>query len=90
MVRVSFKNEQMGVPIEEKQVFSAAVDHLIAHLRSEHQKVLDDVTGRQEQRGQLNQEIQTNTAGPVLQSVKETSEVVRLVPLQEHTLMERS
>ena len=71
---------QMGVQEEEKQGYSDAVDQLISELLSEHQNVLDYATGLQEQRDKLNQEIRAETAGPVLQSVTETFEVVRLVP----------
>ena len=50
--------------------------------------VSDYVKGLQDQREQLNQEIRGKTAGAVLQNLKETSEVVRLVPLQEQHLMD--
>ena len=53
--------------MEEKQGYAGALDLLMSELLSEHLNVLDD---------------SSKTAEPVLQSLKETSEVVRLVPMQ--------
>ena len=63
-----------------------AVDKLISELLSEHQNILDYVQDLQEQRGEWKHGIRAKTAGPVLQSLKETFEVVRLMPLQEQIL----
>ena len=57
-------------------------------LRSERGNVMDCIKGLRDQRDELNQEVQAKTAGPAIQSLRETFEVVRLVPLQEQILME--
>ena len=77
-----FLNEQMGVVMEEKKDFAAAFHH----LTSERRNVTGYIKGLVDQPDELNQEIQAKTAGPVLQSLKETFEVVRLVPQQEEIL----
>ena len=61
----------------------------MSELLSRHQNVLDHFDGLQEIRDELNQEIRAKTAGAglELQSLKETFEVVTLVPLQETILI---
>ena len=68
-----FLDTHIGVLMKEKQGYSDAVDGLISVLPFEHENVLGCVKELQEQRNQLNQEIRAKTAGPVLQSLKETS-----------------
>ena len=58
--------------MEEKQGYAAALDLFMSELLSEHLNVLDD---------------SSKTAEPVLQSLKETSEVVRLIPMQRKFLI---
>ena len=62
---------------------TAAFDHLM----SERRNVTGYIKGLVDQRDELKQEIRAKTAGPVLQSLKEIFEVVRLVPLQEQNLI---
>ena len=57
-----FLNGRLGVLMEEKQGYAAAIDHLV----SERHNILDYVKGLQEQREQLNQSlIQNSKMGPV-------------------------
>ena len=65
--------------MEEKKSYSAALDQLM----SERRNVTGYIKGLVDQRNKLNHGIRLKTAGPVLQSLKETFEVVRLFPLQE-------
>ena len=55
---------------------TAAFDELTSELLSGHQNVLDFVKGLQEQREQLNQETRAQRAGPLLQSLKKTFDVI--------------
>ena len=54
---------------------------------SEGREVTDYIKGLRDQRDELNQEIRVKTAGPVLHSLEEASEVVRLVSVQEQNLI---
>ena len=79
-------NEQMGVQTVEEQGHAVAFDQVTSELLSEHRNVLDHMTGLQEPRDKENQEIRAKTAARALKSLKETFEVVSLVPLQQQVL----
>ena len=68
-------NEQVGVLMEEQKGYASA------------SRFMDYIKGLRDRRDDLNQEIRAKTAGPVLQSLKETFEVVRQVPLHEGNLL---
>ena len=76
-------NEQMGL-MEEKNSYATDLDQLM----SERGNVMDYIKGLRDQRDELNQEIRATAGGPVLQSLTETFEVVRRVPLQEQNLID--
>ena len=76
--------EQIGVLLVENKGDATALDQ---HM-SERGNVMDYIKGLRDQRDELNQDIQAKTAGPALQSLKESFEMVCLVPLQEQILMD--
>ena len=66
---------------ERKGYFDA-----FGQLMSERRNVTGYIEGLRDQRDELNQEIRAKTAGPVLQSMQEAFEVVRLVPLSKDSV----
>ena len=66
--------EQNGVLMEEKKGYSDVCDQLM----SERRNVMDYIMGLRDQRDEFSQEFRARIAGPALQSLKGTSEVVRL------------
>ena len=70
--------------MEDKKGYATALDQWM----SEHGNVTDHIKGLRDQRYEVNLEIRAKAAGPMLQSLKETSEGVTLVQMQEQIVVE--